>query len=607
MTYEYDNLHGWLTRMRAGCGFVQKLYRESGALNNRFNGSISAMTWRITDSGKTRRYDYTYDELNRLTEAVYSEKNNNNAFMLAPKPSFDDVLRGKAPVTLIPTALNDYDCNNHYTELVEYDANSNITGLQRYGMLNDRSFGLIDDLSIDYNGNQRKSVEDDANVRLTYSGAFDFVDGVSGSKEYSYNENGALTKDSNKGITSISYDLLGNPLKVTMKDGNNIEYVYAADGTRLKATHNTKLSAGRYSSRDRYYRGNLIFVRSNDKLPYTVLVPGGYYFYESADEAFYLSLYVQDYQGNIRAELFNGNSVFDQTHYYPFGGVIGDLSSPSSFNAGNEFKFSGKELDRNFGLDLYDFHARQYGADVPWFTRPDDHAEKYYSVSPYAYCAGNPVNFIDPTGCDSIFALSFWRGEVRYIGDDGKSTNNVYVVKGKVKRAVMAATKKGEKYTGKLNDYNKVAVIVRGDAANQVNEDYEKANGPEQGGCVYQDGTVQSWDKGTEPKEVQNADGSSSVSHSIAPFYVNGVFDRKGDPVSSWHIHSQLDYKTKNNGVVYLGNSNPSRRDYNYESNNNTGSTFVVGQRDGTVQYYHNGSNTISMSWKVWKRLAGLK
>ena len=88
-----------------------------------------------------------------------------------------------------------------------------------------------------------------------------------------------------------------------MKDGNNIEYVYAADGTRLKATRNTKLSAGRYSSRDRYYRGNLIFMRSNDKLPYTVFVPGGYYFYESSDEAFYLSLYVQDYQGYNRAEL----------------------------------------------------------------------------------------------------------------------------------------------------------------------------------------------------------------------------------------------------------------------------------------------------------------
>ena len=108
-------------------------------------------------------------------------------------------------------------------------------------MLNDKSYGLIDDLSVEYNGNQRVSVEDESDAKLTCSGAFDFVDGVTRSKEYTYNGNGALTKDLNKGITSITYDLLGNPLKVTMKDGNNIEYVYAADGTRLKATHNTKL------------------------------------------------------------------------------------------------------------------------------------------------------------------------------------------------------------------------------------------------------------------------------------------------------------------------------------------------------------------------------
>ncbi len=62
-----------------------------------------------------------------------------------------------------------------------------ITGLQRYGMLNDRTFGLIDDLNFEYNDNQCKRVADDADVRLTYSGAFDFVDGVSRITEYSYN------------------------------------------------------------------------------------------------------------------------------------------------------------------------------------------------------------------------------------------------------------------------------------------------------------------------------------------------------------------------------------------------------------------------------------
>ncbi len=111
-----------------------------------------------------------------------------------------------------------------------------------------RHDGLIDDLSFEYSGNQRKSVEDDVDVQLTYSGAFDFVDGVSRTTEYTYNANGALTKDLNRGIQSISYDLSGNPVCVSMRDGNSVEYVYAADGTRLKATHVTN------ESRDKYYR-----------------------------------------------------------------------------------------------------------------------------------------------------------------------------------------------------------------------------------------------------------------------------------------------------------------------------------------------------------------
>ena len=32
------------------------------------------------------------------------------------------------------------------------------------------------------------------------------------------------------------------------------------------------------------------------------------------------------------------------------------------------------------------------------FTTMDPLAEKYYSISPYAYCAGNPVNLVDPDG-----------------------------------------------------------------------------------------------------------------------------------------------------------------------------------------------------------------
>lgn len=50
------------------------------------------------------------------------------------------------------------------------------------------------------------------------------------------------------------------------------------------------------------------------------------------------------------------------------------------------------------GLDLYDYGARQYDAVVPMFTQQDPMAEKYYHLSPYAYCGSNPIRYTDPTG-----------------------------------------------------------------------------------------------------------------------------------------------------------------------------------------------------------------
>jgi len=54
------------------------------------------------------------------------------------------------------------------------------------------------------------------------------------------------------------------------------------------------------------------------------------------------------------------------------------------------------------GLDTYDYGARGYYPTMGRFMTVDPLAEKYYSISPYAYCAGNPVNTIDPNGMDLL-------------------------------------------------------------------------------------------------------------------------------------------------------------------------------------------------------------
>ncbi len=67
--------------------------------------------------------------------------------------------------------------------------------------------------------------------------------------------------------------------------------------------------------------------------------------------------------------------------------------------------YNGKELDRMHGLNLYDYSARQYDAAIGKFTSMDPLCEKYYHISPYAYCAGNPVNCLDING-DSVTVLT---------------------------------------------------------------------------------------------------------------------------------------------------------------------------------------------------------
>ena len=58
--------------------------------------------------------------------------------------------------------------------------------------------------------------------------------------------------------------------------------------------------------------------------------------------------------------------------------------------------YNGKELDCMHGLDLYDYGAQMH--DGMRFIPIDPLAEKYYSISPYAYCANNPIKCIDFAG-----------------------------------------------------------------------------------------------------------------------------------------------------------------------------------------------------------------
>ncbi len=148
-----------------------------------------------------------------------------------------------------------------------------------------------------------------------------------------------------------------------------------------------------------------------------VLFPGGYATISGTTVTFHY--YTQDYLGNNRAVINGSTGATEQTiAYYPFGAVIADLGTPIT---GQPYKFGGKELLTTNGLNEYDFGARNYYPAVPGFTKPDPMSEKYYWLSPYLYCANNPVNAFDPDGNIVIFVNGMHFGD----GGSSKYWNNV--------------------------------------------------------------------------------------------------------------------------------------------------------------------------------------
>ena len=66
--------------------------------------------------------------------------------------------------------------------------------------------------------------------------------------------------------------------------------------------------------------------------------------------------------------------------------------------AENAYQYNGKELNSDFDLDWLDYGARWYDASIARWSAVDPLSEKYYSISPYAYVANNPLKYIDPDG-----------------------------------------------------------------------------------------------------------------------------------------------------------------------------------------------------------------
>ncbi|MDR1090990.1 MAG: RHS repeat-associated core domain-containing protein, partial [Prevotella sp.] len=377
-TYAY-NIRSW-TKSISSPLFNQTLYyNESyGGSIAQYNGNISAMSWQVQNETYKRGYAFEYDNLSRITSASY----------------------------LKDGVIQTYNVNNPanpvYQATYTYDKHGNMLTLQRYGKTTASAYGMIDNLTMNYTGNQLTKVTD-AVANFALSESADFKNYGGSNATYTYNKNGAMATDSHKGITAIQYNSLNLPRQMEIANpsvSGRTRYLYSAAGVKLQVIHETDLniqnaavmatapfSAQTTDIRITDYAGNMIYENGTLK---RILVDGGYI------ESNIYHYYLTDHLGNNRVVANASGTVIQKNHYYPFGMAFAEGTTQEQGK--QPYKYNGKELDQMHGLNMYDYSARYYEPAIGRFTTVDPMAEKYYSISPYAYCGNNPIRLVDVNG-----------------------------------------------------------------------------------------------------------------------------------------------------------------------------------------------------------------
>ncbi|MEM1322275.1 MAG: DUF6443 domain-containing protein, partial [Bacteroidota bacterium] len=358
-----------------------------------YNGNISAMEWTTPSISGKGSYSCQYDNLDRLTAAYYNEVNASGG------------------------TSNVYQ----YNMVASYDAVGNMMQLRRWAPMGS-NFTNIDNLHYRYNSSGQ------------LSDLWEYADLTQGFKStavaqsYAYDDNGNMTRDNHKDMT-VAYNHLNLPKKFTFDNGDWIAITYDAAGGKLKKA----TSAGQVH----HYFGNIEFSADNtlEAIYHSEgrLVPGSPFFdYEYT---------LRDHLGNSRISFTDDNSdgvpeIIQENHYYPFGMKMDGPWAPQ-VGPTNRYQYNGKELNGEFGLDLYEYGFRWYDPVLGRFTGVDPIADDFAWVSVYNYAENSPVANIDLHGLQkvSIHSRSFipyktlgmfgeggsFAGDNRGFGDKGNS------------------------------------------------------------------------------------------------------------------------------------------------------------------------------------------
>ena len=369
-----------------------------------YNGNISKHVW---DEGS---YTYTYDALNRLASAVFTP-----AEGLADRPGIE---RNRIP-----------DFSVYY----DYDLRGNTTNIVRYGVVDavsdfDRveTFGTLDELACSYEGNQMRGIS-----AITEALPFDGVTGLhaDGEFELTYNDAGDMVSDASRGLLYTQWNADGHPMQYDIEGGHRQLLSRDAFGNHLYTSYEmavAPVSAGALPGRTRRTSvraysgdGHVLCGGAGNSAADTlemIRFAGGYF-----DENLVPHYYITDYLGSNIAVIRSDGTLVQSTSYYPYGEShrdhaaeaaigISEPALPMSATASassnsatastffNPYLYGGKEYVRRDGLREYIYGARMCVPSETRFNSMDELCELRPWESPYLFCGGNPVRYVDPTG-----------------------------------------------------------------------------------------------------------------------------------------------------------------------------------------------------------------
>lgn len=417
---------------------------------------------------------------------------------------------------------------NEYNEEYSYDLQGNILSLQRNG----GPRLLIDDLHLTYDGNQLKSISDHSHSTDRYD-VKEYHDANESSEEFAYNANGFLNKDLDRKISSIQYNCLNLPDTVLFDNGNQLVFRYDGEGNKWEEHSFTvttplfvpvekalrSVSGMSFSHKaSTAWSGNLeceSVSGGNYKLS-KVHHPEGYIEKFSWSSALYNMYYRHDYQGNVREVWRYPNpgvpaATVQYIQYYP-GGMPWAESDNAAYQSR---KYSGKRYLEMHGYDSYDFMARTYAPDYNRFTTMDPLCEKYYGVSPYAYCMGNPVTFVDPDGRKVVIGSLLGRIAAFFGADNFESHVKSQIEE--LKEADKEVKSMIEKMEDSKFEVKIVPTALTGEKSSNSTLRNHKNASIKQGSTIYYNQNSQSTQSGKRPPIV-------GLAHELghADDYING-------------------------------------------------------------------------------------